>query len=225
MGANFMNFDLGAMNVLTASVDPAIAARFEPLSRGAPPEGFAVVRPKWNSDIQWISANSTAAFDLFQSAFDEMGVAALVEGRIAVDRAVRMYAGFIVLRQHCSAANFHLDWAETGNQAFTLITPVSPPNKGFGLLYKKVTGTIAEYDYSTGEAILFGDKFLHSTKPGSSDEPVALLSFTFGTDRLENWDRILQTAGYQSRFIRRPDGRYAVRRKGLLGTRWRTLKA
>jgi hypothetical protein len=32
--------------------------------------------------------------------------------------------------------------------------------------------------------LIFGDGFLHATKPGQSDEPVVLLSFTFGTDKM-----------------------------------------
>jgi hypothetical protein len=224
MAGNFMNFELGAMNVLTAPVDPAIAARFQPLaSASPPPDDYAVIRPKWNSDIQWVSPNTEATFALFQAAFDEMGVAAMVAGRIAVDRAPRMYAGFIVLRTRCSAPNFHVDWTSTGTQAFTLITPISRNTKGFGLLYEKVTGSIGEYDYSPDEAILFSDDFSHSTKAGRSTEPVALLSFTFGTDRMEEWDRIVDTTGYQCLLIRQPDGQFAVTSPGLKTPQWRTI--
>jgi hypothetical protein len=78
------------------------------------------------------------------------------------------------------------------------------------MLYKKLNGTIAEYDYTIGEALIFGDHFIHSTKPGASDEPVVLLSFTFGTDKMEHWDKILHTAGYQSNLIRQPDGEFVA---------------
>ena len=87
-------------------------------------------------------------------------------------------------------------------------TPITGNAPGFGLLYKKLTGTIAEYDYKVGEAMIIGDHFIHSTKPGSSDNPTFLLSFTFGTDKMVHWDKILKTAGYQSKLIRQPNGEF-----------------
>jgi hypothetical protein len=69
----------------------------------------------------------------------------------------------------------------------------------------------AEYAYRRGEAIILGDHFSHSTRPGASPEPVALLSFTFGTDRMEHWDKIALTAGRQSDLFRLPDGRFQRR--------------
>ena len=59
-----------------------------------------------------------------------------------------------------------------------------------------------------GEAIIFGDNFSHSTKPGRSTKPVILLSFTFGTDKMEHWEKIFRTAGYQSKLVCRPDGEF-----------------
>jgi hypothetical protein len=215
-----MNFEMGALNVMTVPVDQETVSSFAPLAhRVANDAGFAVLRPTWNSDIQWISANTPETFARFQSAFDRLGVAAHVTPYLDLDSAPRLYAGFVLVRSKCTDTNFHFDWIDTGNEAFTLITPMDERIHGFGLVYEKVTGAIGEYDYSPGEAVIFGEKFLHSTKPGQSDEPVAMLCFQFGTDKMTKWDKILETAGYQSHLIQRPDGQFAVRD----GDSWRTI--
>lgn len=209
---HFLNAELVAPNVLTVEVDPDIVREFHPLS--CDPlltSGCSTVRPPWSSDIRWISAKSIEAFERFDSAFRRLGIAPHVEPYLDLDKEVRLYAGFLVVRSACEKANFHLDWEKTNNEAFTLITPVTDNANGFGLLYRKLSGEIAEYEYKMGEAIIIGDHFVHSTKPGQSDEPVVLLSFTFGTDKMVHWDRIVKTAGYQSKLVRQPDGKFIVR--------------
>jgi len=209
---HFINRDLLAPNVLTIPVDAAIVDEFAPIAADYSDRSrFYVQKPKWSSDIVWVSANDEATFGLFQSAFDRMGIAAHVEPYLDLDRAVRLYCGFLVIRSRCAAADFHTDWVKTNNEAFTLNTPVVGQVDGFGLLYDRIDGTIGEYDYRRGEAIVLGDHFSHSTKPGASDEPVALLSFTFGTDRMEHWEKIKRTAGRQSDLYRLPDGRFERR--------------
>ena len=206
---HFINEGLGAANVLKVAVDPHIVREFLPLSGDAlEAAGLSTILPPWKSDVRWISANSPASFAIFQSAFDRLGIAAHVEPFVDVEQEVRLYAGFLVVRSNCTEPTFHVDWDKTNNEAFTMITPVTDNAKDFGILYKKLTGTTAEYDYKVGEALIFGDHFIHSTKPGASDEPVVLLSFTFGTDKMEHWDKILHTAGYQSNLIRQPDGEF-----------------
>ena len=206
---HFLDPELAAPNVLKVAVDHDIVREFLPLARGSRPgAGYSSSRPRWESDILWISANSPETFERFENAFARLGVAAHVAPYLDLDREVRLYAGFLVTRRSCSKPNFHVDWERTNNEAFTLITPVSDNATGFGLLYRKLNGEIGEYEYTPGEAIIFGDHFSHSTKPGETDEPVALLSFTFGTDKMVHWDKIFRTAGYQSRLIRRPDGEF-----------------
>ena len=213
---HFLGTDLAAPNVLTVAIDHEIVREFLPLAQSSGSlTGYAKMRPPWESDIQWISANSPEAFERFEDAFRKLGVAAHVAPYLDLDREVRLYAGFLVTRRSCSKPNFHLDWEGTNNEAFTLITPVSDNAAGFGLLYRKLNGEVGEYDYAPGEAIIFGDHFSHSTKPGQADEPVVLLSFTFGTDKMVHWDKIFRTAGYQSRLVRRPDGEFVrLDRKG-----------
>ena len=211
---HFLDTDLAAPNILKVAVDFEIVREFLPLAdTSGPAPGFATIRPPWESDIRWISADTLEAFERFEEAFTKLGIAANVAPYLDLDREVRLYAGFLVTRSSCSKPNFHYDWERTNNEAFTLITPVSENTTGFGLLYRKLNGEIGEYDYTPGEAIIFGDHFIHSTKPGQSDKPVVLLSFTFGTDKMVHWDKIYRTAGYQSRLIRRPDGEFIRLRK------------
>jgi hypothetical protein len=204
---HFFNQQLFATNVMTVPVDAAIAAEFSGEAQRAI-SGMATVKPDWPSNIEWVAPSQPEAHGVFESAFERMGVAAHVRGFLDVHREVRLYAGFMVIRSECSAPTFHVDWINTNNEAFTLLTPVSPVPKGFGLLYRRADGQIAEYDYNVGEAIVFGDHFYHSTKPGRSHEPVVLLCFEFGTDKMQHWDKILATIAGQAAILRRPDGEF-----------------
>lgn len=209
---HFVNPELLAPNVLTMPVDAGIVGEFAAIAADHEDgERFDVASPPWNSDIVWVSARDKATFEIFQSAFDRLSVAERVAPYLDLDRAVRLYCGFLVIRSQCAGTNFHVDWKQANNEAFTLITPIGTDAGDFGLLYRRMDGETGEYRYRHGEAIVFGDHFSHSTKPGRSDAPVALLSFTFGTDRMEHWPRISLTAGYQSALWRLPDGRFQRR--------------
>jgi hypothetical protein len=202
---HFLNKELLAANMMTVSVDPAIVAEF---GRNDDWHGFESVFPKWKSDIEWLSPATTEMHAIFESAFQRLGIADYVREYLDIEREVRLYAGFLVIRSECSEASFHVDWLNTGNEAFTLLTPVSANAEGFGLLYKKLTGDLGEYDYKIGEAIVFGDNFHHSTKPGRSEKPVVLLCFEFGTDKMEHWDKIYATIGKQAGMLRKPNGEF-----------------
>ena len=207
---HFLNHAMLAPNVMTVPVDPAIVAEFEPLAdeAGLDRADFSIARPKWNSDVRWVGPNSERTFELFESAFDRLAVADCVAPYVELASRVRLFTAMIVLRSRCEEPDFHIDWVRTNNEAFTLLTPISPPIDGFGLVYKKITGETASYDYRRGEAIVFGDHFNHSTAPGVSERPMALLCFNFGTDRMEHWDKIAHTTAKQTGIVRRPDGEY-----------------
>lgn len=206
---HFLNTDMLAPNVTTVPVCVEIVREMAPLAASAfDSSEFCIARPPWRSDVEWISPKSIEGYRKFQSVFDRLGIADRVAGYLDLDHAVRLYASFLVIRSECAAADFHQDWEKTNNEAFTLITPVTDNAAGFGLIYRKLDGEIGEYDYKMGEAIIFGDNFSHSTKPGRSSEPVILLSFTFGTDKMEHWEKIFRTAGYQSKLVCRPDGEF-----------------
>ena len=204
---HFLNKDLLAPNARCFDVDAGIAGELlplalEPLDRDL----YFSCSPPWHSDIQWISASRPDSFERFQDVFDRLGIAEQVGGRLNLDREVRMYGGYLVVRSACSAPDFHSDWRKLDYQAFTLISPLTENAGEFGLLYIRLDQKEGVYRYRLGEAIIFGDHFMHSTAPGRTEEPVVLLSFTFGSDRMEYWDRIWSTAQYQSKLCRRPDG-------------------
>jgi hypothetical protein len=195
-----------ARDVMRVAIDPAVPDSFAELAADPVPPGYHVERPGWNSDVRWISAAEEGNFARFDAAFDALDVARHVLPHVDVDEVVRMYQGFVVLRSECRAPDYHTDWLDTGNQAFTLLTPIGDPVPGFGLSFVTITGETRSYDYRRGEALILGDNFLHSTQPGRSPRPAALLSFNFGTDRMEHWPAIRKTAGVQGGLVRRPDG-------------------
>ena len=207
MVKHFLNRDMLAPNVCTFDVDQAIVEKF--LNPGQLPGAYSTVRPKgWHSDIEWISAADENTFEIFQSAFDALGIAAHAAPYLDLQKQVRLYAGFLVVRSHCSEADFHVDWVRTNNEAFTCMMPVSSCASEFGLSYRQLTGDIAEYRYKIGEAIAFGENFEHSTRPGQSGEPVVLLCFVYGTDKMAHWPNIYRTVGKQVTHLRQPDGKF-----------------
>ena len=209
---HFLNNELLAPNVMTAQVDPAIIAEFSSPGFAAAPGLTTIVpkRDKWMSDIRWVSAGNPETYAIFSSAFDRLNLAGHVRQYIDVDQDVRLYAGFLVIRSECDEPYFHVDWDKTNNEAFTAMMPVSAHGAGFGLLYENLAGAIGDYDYRADEAIIFGDLFSHSTKPGRSAEPVVLLCFEFGTDKMKYWDDIYASIGTQAQMLCRPDGQFVA---------------
>ena len=194
---------------MTVPIDRSIVARFKSLAEGPlDPTLYACVQPPWTSDVQWISPRTEEGFEFFQAAFDQLQIAKWVEPYVDFEQAVRLYGGFMVARTACSEPSFHVDWANANNAGFTLLTPITDNSDGFGLLYKNLRGEVIAYEYKLGEALLLGSNFVHSTAPGRSEKPVVLLSFTFGTDKMEHWDNLAITAANQSALYRRPDGTF-----------------
>ena len=190
-------------------VDADIVAEFADPARL--PGRFISVAPrrdKWHSNIEWISPDDEEGFGVFESAFQRLGIPERAAPYLDLDRDVRLYFGFLVVRSRCTEAYFHHDWRGLNNEAFTFMAPATANAAGFGLLYKKLTGETAEYKYRPGEGIMFGDNFEHSTKPGAADEPVVLLSFEFGSDKMEHWPDIYDRLRKQAALLRQPDGSF-----------------
>jgi hypothetical protein len=206
---HFLSRDMLAVNVITFPVDATVIAEFADPSR-LPGRLISVApkRDKWHSDIEWISPDDEEGFAFFESAFQRLGIPQQAAPYLDLDREVRLYFGFLVTRSRCTEPYFHCDWRGENNEAFTFMSPVTANTTGFGLLYKKLTGETAEYEYRSGEAIMFGDNFEHSTKPGISEKPAVLLSFEFGTDRMEHWPGIYDRLRKQATLLRQPDGRF-----------------
>jgi hypothetical protein len=210
--AAFINPVFQAPNVVEIDVDSTLIQEFMALLDEDVLTGhFTCTQPNWASDIRWISPDTLDAFRFFQSRFERLAIASHVRPWLHIDNTVRMYSGFLVTRSLCEAPDFHVDWRDTGHQAFTLLTPITDHADDFGLLYQRCDGSVAVYPYRLGKALIFGDDFLHSTQPGRSLLPVALLSFTFGTDRMEYWPPIAVTAAHQGNLVRLPDGHFLVR--------------
>lgn len=204
---HFVNQQMRGPNVMTVPVNRSIVAEFDnpEFQRSS---GFESMKPNWDSDIEWVSPSTPQTHRIFESAFERMGIGDRARYYLDIDNEVRLYAGFLVIRSECRTPNFHVDWIKTGNEAFTMLTPVTANSSGFGLLYQTLNHQVAEYDYKPGEAIVFGDDFVHSTKPGHSTQPVVLLCFEFGTDKMEHWPKIFETIGRQSGMLRQPDGEF-----------------
>lgn len=214
----FINAKLNAPNAMTIPVDLGVVREFgQPEQLPCRMISVAPDRDDWNSDIEWISPDNEEGSALFESAFQRLGIPEQAAPYLDIEREVRLFVGFLVIRSQCTRPNFHTDWRQLNNEAFTVLTPITANSENFGLLYGKLNGEIGDYEYRPGEAIMFGDNFVHSTKPGRSREPVALLCFQFGSDKMKYWPAILPQIDTQATQLRRPDGNLV--RTGLIPSR------
>lgn len=172
--------------------------------------------PLWASDVLWISQDDLVTYQFFDAMFRASGLDEQVAPRIDHDTALRLYSGFFVTRSRCERPDFHVDWLEANNDAFTFLMPLSANCGQMGLTYRNARGQSADYTYELGKGLIFGDHFEHATAAGQTEERCVLLCFTFGTDKMENWPRIAETAAAQGRVHCRPDG-VLMRGKAILG--------
>ena len=61
------------------------------------------------------------------------------------------------------------------------------------------------------------DDLRHATAAGEAAQTTVLASFTFGTDRMDNWPAISRTAAHQGAFYRQPDGVFVRQSEGEAG--------
>ena len=209
---HFINKELLAPNVLTVPVDFEIVREFMDLalSEDPGPDYYTLVPWAQTNDIRWISAATPSAFHRFEEAFRRMAVAHHVREYVDLESEVRFYTGFLHTRRKCKEMNLHVDWVKTNNEGFTLITPICGPENQLKLAYQSMTGEVAEYRYTLGEAIIFGDHFTHSSPAGVADSPVSLLVFNFGTDKMEHWEKLVRTQQRQCPLVQRPDGKFIM---------------
>jgi tetratricopeptide (TPR) repeat protein len=210
---NFLNKELNTSNVVEFSFDAKILDGIKKIASSTlRRDDFFCMHPKWSSDIQWESNYSFKSFKIFNDVFKKLlnndGMQ-VVREHIAHKEQIMMYGGSLVIRSKCTATNFHVDWTpESGNNAFTLITPIIQPSDGVNLLFKDNEGLERQYEYEVGKCIAFGSHFLHSTEVGTSSSPTVLLSMNFGTDLMDDWDAISKTAANQGLFYRLPNGHF-----------------
>lgn len=217
---HFINPQLLARNVIEVDVPADLLHSLSPIAEevgavtvksgritlGRDLEFFVMQLANWNSDLRWISQIDERSFDFFEDLFRRTGAAGHVERYVDLDKAITLYSGFFVTRRTCTKPYFHVDWNDGHNDAFNYITPLSENCEEMGLLYRDMLGREQKYTYKLGKALIIGDKFLHSVEPGETSEPVVLLSFTFGTDKMDRWPLLSKTAAHQGVFHRRPDG-------------------
>jgi hypothetical protein len=219
---HFINPQLLAINVIEVDVPVellvslgsiteearAVTAEQGMITLGEGLEFFVMQLDNWNSDLRWISQADERTFDFFEDAFRRCGAADHVASYVDFDQAITLYSGFFVTRRTCTKPYFHVDWNDGHNDAFNYITPLTDNCDELGLLYRDMLGREQKYTYRLGKALIIGDKFLHSVEPGEAKEPVVLLSFTFGTDKMERWPVLSKTAAHQGISHRRPDGKF-----------------
>ena len=204
------NRELNAQNVFKIKISKTIIGAlhkyFKDHIQNSTNEDFHTISPQWNSDIKWTSVNNSKTYNQFLRIFDTLNLSDIQK---FIDGEIICYSIFFVTRSHCHKPNFHTDFSNTENNAFTLMTPLTNiDNDSRGhLLYKDVNDKTAVYKYKRGECIVFGDKFLHSTQPYSQKE-VTFLCFTFGSNKRKHWKKIFNCIRDQQARIMRYDGIY-----------------
>ena len=227
---HFINREMLAPNVLEIDVDLGVIASLADmasrLQQLGPVEGMVengegvqlcAIHASWDSDILWISQADRQGYDYFENIFQRLRIAENVAQHVMHDREIVMYSGFFVTRSRCYQPDFHCDWIGCNNDAFTYLGPVSDNCSELGLTYRNLRNQKESYDYRPGKGLVFGDFFNHSTAPGQASGTTVLLSFTFGTDRMENWPKIAKTAAAQGMFYRQPDGQFITRDRAPAG--------
>lgn len=179
-----------------------------------------------SSDLAWISVDDERSFSAFAEIFAQTGLADAVRPLVDHDDSVVLYSSFYVVRSRCAAPNLHADWPDAvGTNAFTLLTPLDNyASEDFQLLFEtwgaepgERAAGLHRYRYKTGEALIFGSHFMHSTEPGRSADggPQVYLCFTFGSDKARHWPAIAPTiSGYQSRFLSDHEGQMRLTELG-----------
>lgn len=159
--------------------------------------------------LLWVTARTAASHQYFQDFFNTLPLADFAP-RLKVRKQLRLYGGFFVVGNRASEWMWHYDYRPKA-RAYTLITPLQPWITGHGHLGCLPAGAEATepdiYTYQHGEAIVFGDGFLHSTEPyAPHDQHRILVSLTFGSDRWQDWDLIRQNIAEQSNHYGLPCG-------------------
>lgn len=157
--------------------------------------------------LLWFSCNTFETYNIYKRFFDALEIESEVKELVDYDDKIVMYCGFLVIGNRAPNHIWHVDYDPNAN-AYTLITPLFDLDSDQGnLLYRSTDDQTVPYQYALGEAIIFGDKFIHSTEPYSHSKNIrVLLSLTFGTDKLQYWPILKNTLASQSKFLMLPCG-------------------
>lgn len=157
--------------------------------------------------LLWLSSHDASTFQIYQRFFDALAIDDEIKSLVDHDASIVMYCGFLVIGDRAPSPLWHVDY-EFGANGFTLITPLFDlaPDHGH-LLFEAADGKTCRYEYQTGEAIIFGDGFMHSTEAyDTASRKRVLVSLTFGTDKTEYWNILKNTVGGQSDYLVLPCG-------------------
>jgi hypothetical protein len=145
--------------------------------------------------LLWFCNNNQETYQIYKNFFDNLNIQNEVKKLVDFDEKIIMYSGFLVIGNQANIDLWHYDYYPNSN-AYTLITPLFNPEAIHGgLQYQLSNEQVEIYKYSLKEAIIFGDKFMHSTEPYEyTDKFRILVSITFGTDKPEYWKLIKKTA-------------------------------
>jgi hypothetical protein len=157
--------------------------------------------------LLWLSCNTDHTYRIYRNFFDKTGIAEDVKKLVDYENDIRVYCGFLVIGNKSSSPLWHVDY-DPGANGYTLITPLFDIEKEHGnLLYVNARQQPEKYFYKKNEAIIFGDRFLHTTEPyPESDKLRVLLSLTFGTDKIMYWPILRRTIATQSKYLILPCG-------------------
>ena len=168
-------------------------------------EFYCVSPPTWNSDIKWISVNSQSSYDSLLPYFEDMDLTDVFKNIIDVDSKIIIYSAFFVVRSKIESHHLHVDFRRGTNvNGFTLLTPLQDQND-VNLFYVDENKEKRRYRYKKGVGVVFGENFLHSTDvriEGGKKEVV--FCFSFGTDKMTDWEIIKQTAAIQGQYFMHP---------------------
>ena len=171
---------------------------------------FSTSPSHWNSDIRWVSVDSLSTYYHLLPYFDEMDLTNIFKHIIDIDTRIIIYSIFFVVRSKIRSYNFHNDFHKGTNvNGFSLLTPLQV-NSSLNLAYYDINGKKRRYRYKKGIGIAFGENFIHSSDitTEENDEEV-IFCFSFGTDKMRDWDVIKTTAAEQGNHYMHPRDGFA----------------
>ena len=157
------NRELNALNVFKIKISKRIIRDlhkyFKEHIRNSTNQDFHTISPQWNSDIKWTSVNNLKTYNQLLQIFDTLNLSRIEK---FIDGEIICYSIFFVTRSHCHKPNFHTDFSNTNNNAFTLMTPLTniDDDRRGHLLFKDVNDKTRVYKYKRGECVVFGDNFI-----------------------------------------------------------------
>ena len=187
------------MKYFQVYVEPYLKeGKYEGKLKGIKGHEFYCISPKsWDSDVQWISVNSLFTYEYFLPYFKDIGLEDVFNKIIDIDNEIIVYNIFFVVRSKIKKHTWHIDFYNGTNvNAFTLLTPLQEENH-VKLAYRDLNNEMKSYQYEKGTAIIFGENFMHSSDVSLIGNREVLFCISFGTDKLQEWSVIKQTAAVQ----------------------------